>query len=909
MLRKKSRKKKQPEKVLGYGELLEQRFLDRGGRLFVVDVVKPRVLRAVRELQVRQNINECLYVVKKPSIAREYARSLYPDGDVRIIEGMQDMRQSLAACGLDMDRLNDSRLCAAAETFKSAFPRIIVCYEDSDGAILHGALCSKDSFDGMFSTCEAADFCISDFLAECGYGFIFFDDVYDMLAFAPAESEKVEELPSPAQFERMVFRGKPNYASVRHSYARLLRMADSCDQCVILSDILADRNILSVYLTLSMLHPAFPYRKARAFVRNHAENYADECENLYGALSVCYGNSTTLSLCMQKLQGVPQYTPRDLDSLSVYFETQFQYMAQEEIYVRAVYSQAQRLYHGEYASNRVILRRLEDDAVIADAFCDIFFSDPLKRVFENPECPLRHEWISDMDQDEFLKLQSIMEQFGGYILETPQTKSFKITRVYHDESGFEELIRRLKDKDFNQETNAYTTVRYSRESHYRGISLKHLVETEGLETPVLVLTRDSVEELCECLEEILPGVTCSVDPLELLEMSERRISFAVMDYSHFRALALELPVKTVVFCDLLYDIGLMDRLIKKAQSLRSEGVTVRALTDHRGVGGYLADEWERILGNAERRTIPVDLSRIVYDEHTSVDSEELLGQIDSVHRALCELLEGRYEGHTWDVSQAYRNLLVNYSKNPPKTLDEIHEDFTLFSKLARKYERLFSNSVSVGGKGESAYSLQPSGRKPSKKSRKNPTLRRSELFDTQGEEPRLCFNVCARQLFGRCDVTVHNCASCEWHRELKINDYEEFFDGADTFFKKASKHMTQNLENLKKEEQDRIIKTAQKTVDDLKGKLETVNQYAERCEVILRSLTPIARDTLFFTDYSQIEEIRNMASRTLAMFFEPYYRLLISVFEQTTTQMKKALETSEWSQSDTKGSEAVHRRK
>ena len=39
MLRKKSRKKKQPEKVLGYGELLEQRFLDRGGRLLVVVVI------------------------------------------------------------------------------------------------------------------------------------------------------------------------------------------------------------------------------------------------------------------------------------------------------------------------------------------------------------------------------------------------------------------------------------------------------------------------------------------------------------------------------------------------------------------------------------------------------------------------------------------------------------------------------------------------------------------------------------------------------------------------------------------------------------------------------------------------------------------------------------------------------
>ena len=333
MRRKKSGLKNQPEKVLGYEELFEQRFLNRGGRLFVVDVVKSRVLRAIRELHTKQNVSESLYVVKNPSIAREYAKILYPGEDVQIIDGMAGMRDCLAKCGLAAEQIVDARLRAVAGNFKRTFPRVIVCYENHEGAVLHGALCPKSGLDGAFSVDEATDFCISDFLTECEYGFTLFDDIFDMLSFSPSEPEEEGELPSPARFERIVFNGKKYYTDIRHSYARLLRMADSSDQCVVLSDILAERDYLSVYLALSMVHSSFSYRKAKAFVRDHAENYADECENLYGGLSVCYGNSTILSLCLQKLQDVSQYTPTDIDSLSEYLETQFQFFSQEELYL------------------------------------------------------------------------------------------------------------------------------------------------------------------------------------------------------------------------------------------------------------------------------------------------------------------------------------------------------------------------------------------------------------------------------------------------------------------------------------------------------------------------------------------------------------------------------------------------
>lgn len=908
MLRRKTKEKKQPEKVLGYEELLEQQFQNRNGRLFVVDMVKSRVLRALRGILARQNIREALFVVKDPRIAGEYAKSLYPNEDVQIIGEMKSMRVCLEQCGLGAASLTSSALNDLAEEFKKRFPKLIICFENGEEAVLHGALCPKKGVEGAFSAEEVPDYCVSDFLAACGYEFTLFDDIYGMFAFSPTETEDWNNLPSPVRFERVVFRGKAYYTDARHSYARLLRMADGCERCVILSDVLAKQDLLSVYLTLSMIQISFPYRKAKAFVRDHAANYLDECENVYGGLSLCYRNPSILSRCLQKLPDVPQYTPDSINALSTYIGTQFHYFSQEELFLRAVYSQAYRLYNGEYAGNYVIIRRLEQFETVADTFCDVFFSDQMKGVFENPECAPVHDRISDMDKEEFRVLRKIVEQHGGYIPEAPPTRSFKVARVYHEESGFEEVLRYLIGKDFDRQTNVYATARYAAESSYRGISLKCLVEAEGLETPVLVLTRDSGQALCENLNELLPGVACTADPMELVDAPDGDVTFAVTDYSHFRSMAVELPVKTVVFCDLLHDISLMDRLIKKAQSLRSEGVTVRALTDHRGVGSYIANAWEQILSDPERKIVPVDLFRVVYDDRSYVAFEELIGRLDLLHRAMGDLMEDRYEENLTWVSQEIRNLMVDYTKKASSSLEEIRSDLIMFSELAKSYNRLFANSVSIGRGGTRAYSMHPTGRTPSGKTRKNLELRRQELFETVEENPRLVFNCCVRQLFGQCDETARNCASCERYPLLKVNDFESFSAGAELFFEKASKFLNKKVERRKKEESEVIIRAGVQSDDGLKEKLNTVLSYTQMCKATLKSLRDESRETLFFTEYKQIEEIRNMASQTLAMFFKPYHELLLSVFDQITNQMKKALETSEWVSSE-KNSETVDRRK
>ena len=141
-----------------------------------------------------------------------------------------------------------------------------------------------------------------------------------------------------------------------------------------------------------------------------------------------------------------------------------------------------------------------------------------------------------------------------------------------------------------------------------------------------------------------------------------------------------------------------------------------------------------------------------------------------------------------------------------------------------------------------------------------------------------------------------------------MNDFESFSAGAELFFEKASKFLNKKVERRKKEESEVIIRAGVQSDDGLKEKLNTVLSYTQMCKATLKSLRDESRETLFFTEYKQIEEIRNMASQTLAMFFKPYHELLLSVFDQITNQMKKALETSEWVSSE-KNSETVDRRK
>ena len=114
--------------------------------------------------------------------------------------------------------------------------------------------------------------------------------------------------------------------------------------------------------------------------------------------------------------------------------------------------------------------------------------------------------------------------------------------------------------------------------------------------------------------------------------------------------------------------------------------------------------------------------------------------------------------------------------------------------------------------------------------------------------------------------------------------------------------MSQELERRKKEEHGRIIKTGESSVEEMINKLEKVNEYVETNEAILKDLRTACRDTLFFVEYDQVEQIRVMAVETNKLFFKPYYDLLLSVFNQLTNHMKKALETSERGKADAKSS-------
>lgn len=907
---KKLKKRKNQEHVPGYGERFEARFDAREGRLFVADLCKSRVLVALRDLMDKREGLTGLCVVRDRRIAEEMAHLLAKeDGNglrPRVIASEQDLLDCLAELGGGVVTAEEDTLRDMARVFAARFPRVIVCYEQDGEAVLHRSLCLNHDISGVYNSVDAAPYCMSDFFADCGYGISILDDVYAMLDFEKAENEDPNK--TPFDYERLIFGGIRYYTETKHSYKRLLRLADSTPACVLLSDILLDRNLLKVYAMLNLLHPAFSFRKAREALRKHANNYTAECDEVYSTFSYCTDDENIQSICLHLLVDKKGYIPERLSDLGYYLNEGLNYLSREEVFLMALYSAYQKMGADNYYSNVDVIRRLGDDEVVASMFCAIFFSDEIKAELE-----VRNLfYLTDMKSEDLLTLHSMVTERGCISEPLPPASERKISYIYHDESAFEDLLRcedpkiakriRCGELDhFDNHTDSYSVARRGDDTDYLCVAIKQMMEDQGLATPLLVVSDEDEASTCARFTELLPGTRCSTAPIDLFLPEEQRPSVITVDTDHLASMIPDIPVKTVIFTGGVRNPERLDRLLRKVSLLNGGTAAIRILADYRDLSGHLTDLWSNRLLGPSQDLLAVDNSDLTDSGGHKVAYSALADEVDGLYRDLRQLAEQGTEVGVEQLAERYRSLTVRFPIDdlPPLALDSVIRDLEFLGGLASAYRRIYENSVSVGSMGYASYAAKVKSDAPAGKRRaiiagKKLGKREAELFEREEQERKIEFNVCAKQAFGRCPVTVHNCGDCEEYQELLLNRFDLFAASVEGFFGKASEVLQKTAEAEHKREVTITVNATHSRAKYFKDRYSDVTRMGENAQKQLDALKEIAeeRPTLFFADYSYVDEIRKQVRNAYLVFFGEYYAVLMETLKKASEQMKTALETA-----------------
>lgn len=904
---RKNRKRKTEERIPTYAERFEKRFDECGGRLFMADLWKSRVLGALCELMAKRQTPSCLCIVKDHRTAEEMGKILFAGKDVTILKSVSDLLACVSEMAGEDIPAEDTVLRRMTEGFAARYPALIVCFEENGAPVLHAPICMTRESDGVYGTVDASHYCISDFLIGCGYGMTVLDDVYPMMDFRAVSEDHLEEF-SPLAHELLSYDGKYYVNPVSHSYKRLVRLADSGDHCVILSDILMDRTALNLYAVMNLLHPSLSYRKAKKHVWDRSDQFSFECDETYASLSFAVEYDSVLSMCLHTLSERDCYSPDSIDRLNRYFKNNFAFLSREEVFVTAVYSLANRM-QAEGAFNSEIIRYIEEDAGSAAAFCDLFFNDPLKGKMEK----YFNFYLNEMEPAELLKLQKFAEE-GGCFAESPSSGvEPQITYLYHDESSFEDLLRCDQEKlaerfrcgdaegGFDRHPGAYSVIRHVNEDDAMCVCIRQIVEDQGLGLPLLVVTNRKESDICSRFSEMLPGTLCSTSPSDLLLETEQRPDIVIVDYDHFRALPLDVAVKTVLFMDGHHNIELFHMLVKKAGLFNNGNVAIRILVSYRNLSGHMADFWASTVFRKDLRLLPMDNADLSDSVGERIRYEEIMREIEDVYCRFRMITEFDSEKDLSDLADRYRSLTVRFPIRGHLSPDtrSMQMDLSFLREISAAYRQIYSHSATVGSMGYETSSLickkePPKGNKRAVAAGRNLEGREEEIFEREEQGRYIEFNVCADQAMGRCDVRCKDCGDCPAYQELLLNRFDLFAASVEGFFEKLLPAIKKAAEKERRLETELIVNGTESRAEYFNGLHADISFRWEKAQKILENLKEQAklRPTLFFADYGQVSEIRRMVRHSYLLLFGEYYAVLMEIVKNVSEQMKTAFETA-----------------
>lgn len=870
----------QSEKTVSaeYLKRLFDRFEKNNERLFFVDGSKARAFSAVKSLLKTYGCDSQLCIAQDETVASEVAGAL--GRSYITICTLNDFFDLLARLGVDKAQISDKALRDIAPSFKQSYPNIVIATKNSvaNSSVLHARLCTNTrAVDKMFfgkGTIQPP-YCISDFLSDCEYEFAIIDNVYEIISLKQEGSSS--ELKSPEKYEMISFLGKTYYTDIDHSVKRLKKITNNAQKSVIISDLMVDKNAVTMYVALDLIYDSFPYKEAKNLVKSRSLAYNNDCENTASILSSFCSDDLFLSQCMQKNRGSLQITPRNMDEMQKYISDHTSHMTFEEICVKAIYSYAKAKLGLNFRSVEDVFGALIDSSEMALCACEMFFRNALKGELEST---LSTTHICDMKKEEINALVSIFNKYGEYFELPPVGDRCGVVRVYREESAFEHAIRAI-DEGFDKGGNAYCTSYDGDMLAYKCLTISNMISKGTLKTPMIIVLESKGEAVVELLGQMLDSSYSCLEGLGgLVDAEDQSKIISVIDYNELRRTASFLSVSSIIFFDITADISIFNALLKK--SLASGDARAVILADYSDISGHMLDKWGEALLSGRLDPLPIRSNEIFLKEATASDYAELIPQINEIYVAIRELCEGKYKRDHSELAAKIHSLVSHNSFAIFKEKAQMESDFEFFAGISKHYNAVFENSMTIGAHGERVESSRFETKLVTKKKQ---TI--AERGVDKKEEPKaIMFNVCARQLHRSCDVLKNDCRECPYYSSYLVNDFEEFSKGTRGFFDMVGK-IARKIEDKNATDDGVLHGNGENKLafSDVKAS-ENAQRAIERLDAISASM--VGREGVFYASYAIVSIIKEAVFDIYKDIFAGYYNQIISIFEGATEKMMKA---------------------
>jgi hypothetical protein len=882
-----------------------------GGKLFFADGFKNRAFSVVREILSESENPSYICVVDNIKTAQQVKVALgSEDSEAKIIASLDEFRQICSENNIGVRGGAEQ-----AKKFKSLCPRLIVTLERDGVNVLHSQLYQRSDKSSEYLDGTHDIYAFSDFLSDAAYDMLVVDNVYGMIAFEEADPND-NIVRTPRSHELIILNGKKYYTDVAHSYKKLSRLADSAAKKIVIASDIVDNNVISFYAAASLVYSELSYSESKSVAKKQSQNYDDEIDDLYNNMPYFTADSDLRSLCLQRARGRQRYIPGDLDRLSEYVSSYFEFMTKEEIFLSAMATARRTRAH---VTNRAIINMIENDNdAFATTICDMFFSEKLKGDVEDRIICHAVAKMSDSDANNFFTL---FGDYATYCATGTIGDRCKVYRIYHEDSGFEDLLRRSYH-DFDRNENALSATHRGNDMEFKCAAVKKLLAEGKLSLPLIIVTNSNEDEVVTTLGKIV-----EYKPTRLPE--EANIAsfddIFVTDYPGYESIANNLNILSVVFFDAMSDIARFDTYVKKALNM-NENVNTALLVTYDNISGLLADLWQTTWTEENDSIVSIKNSKLYIRSEKPIDYNDVIRSISGVYDDFKAIIDKSEKVNIRASAENFCNAMTDFTLNRAAHASDIDDDFAYLNSIAPYYSAIFANSVSVGGTGREVFSEQlvpfekkkkvkvkkvkekkvketkknkvekvkKVKQKPEKKKRKAKKIKVRYVYGKVTESKKIFFNVCSKQMHTFCDVRYKDCSTCELNQKIMTNDLEDFARGTKGYFKETEKILSKiQTARFKKQIDDTIMSTQSDSAQQLAALIDHTITISKETTKKLNSMLKkkVSFTAPFFAEYDDIVEIKDAVQSIHHMIFIKYFEQIMGILTKSTDEMKRSIAT------------------
>lgn len=876
-----------------YANKIEKELDARGGKLLLTDTDKGFAVSAIST--IAQKRDSALFIVLDGEVAADCASVLGEDG-ATVISSYDDFAGRMSDIGANkIEKLSDKQLDGYKAEFKNKFRRVIVAAFDAKGEpVLNRRIADVSDKSGIYSSANgSAAYCISDFLAACGYEFAFADGVYRLFDFKKCDlarlidSEPDDERLNPLLYESIGFMGKWYVTDRAHSYARLKKICSSAQTCVLLSDVIAYRNALELFCACELLCDYFPTEAARKTLRGLSQDYEADLMSVVSDLGFCITEDSFISMMLTKLRDSAQVSPTTTEDLTAHLRVAFRYMSQEQFFLRVMKAYIDRRFNGRVPDfDTALVDLCDNDEYSSQSFVDVLFSNALQGEFEKK---LGAELVCKMSDDDVRTLFDIFGRYGiceGFRYDCDAVDTIRIMR---DDSGYEAFIENHASFVQNNgdagapevDETAYSVIHGGSDLLYECATLAQICTDPSAprkaEFPVLLVADDDKTTIKRMLEKYLDAAECTEDFSQASTATGNEI--IITDFARLEKCARPLNVKSVVYFGSPANPQKLLALINKTGAYG--GARNIIVTRYGDLSARISAQWNHVIERKSNFPLPLGMDEIEMSGAECEDYESAIKRIEDVYVGLRELACDASKRDVGRVAKLYNRLRIDYSSCLPEDLQGIQDpgtiekDFDYLSKVAESYNGIFKHSSSVGRRGDVT------------------RVSKDDLFCDKEPERLLFFDVCAKMLRRKCDVCQNDCGDCDEYEKNKKNDFSLFADSVDKFFETSADYARERdaeRERIKSKqivlgnsEQNDSTLLTEKTVCDAQKEVKTAMSKLKK--------TASKYDGVFAVEYGDVESIRNVITALYARSLERYYNRIIAIFDNINERVRLRTET------------------